>query len=437
MTSPVRAARPSPNRAVLFARFLVALMAAGSLGVVSCSSPSRVAPASSNPPASDGAYETAPAASAVGPTSSHTIDALAAGARGDGITDDSDAIQRALDRLEGGGTLLFPPGTYLQSRVLVVEHDDVRVEGAPGATIEATREDEVAIVLRGDRTAISGLTLTAPAAAARLGALEHHRIVLEAGSGQQVQGNHVVGGPAAGIFVYGASGFTVADNDVERTKADGIHLTAGAADGRVVGNRVRQVEDDCVAVVSYIQDDAVVHDVLEEGNTCTDIVRGRGFSVVGGQDITIRDGRIDGTWAAAVYLASEGSFDTYAAHRVQVVGNRISRANTEAELGHGAIMLVARPGRARLRDATVSLRNEDILLADNTIDATVASIADIVLLGPHQVRVAIEGQTIRGDPARPAFAFDQVDDEEVTLRGNTFNGSPLPERAGPTPAAPR
>jgi hypothetical protein len=43
-----------------------------------------------------------------------TADVRAAGARGDGMTDDTRAIQAAVDRVraQGGGTVLFPPGTY-------------------------------------------------------------------------------------------------------------------------------------------------------------------------------------------------------------------------------------------------------------------------------------------------------------------------------------
>ena len=41
------------------------------------------------------------------------------GATGDGVTDDTDAIQAAVNAVDerGGGTLLFPPGTYVVTSV--------------------------------------------------------------------------------------------------------------------------------------------------------------------------------------------------------------------------------------------------------------------------------------------------------------------------------
>ncbi len=57
------------------------------------------------------------------------------GARGDGVTDDTAAIQRAVDWLyaKGGGRLLFPPGTYLVTSVNIRE--GITYEGY-GATIK-------------------------------------------------------------------------------------------------------------------------------------------------------------------------------------------------------------------------------------------------------------------------------------------------------------
>lgn len=56
------------------------------------------------------------------------------GAKGDGITDDAAAIQRAVDSLISGGTILFPPGVYLISSPIQLP-SNVIVQGSGAATV--------------------------------------------------------------------------------------------------------------------------------------------------------------------------------------------------------------------------------------------------------------------------------------------------------------
>lgn len=51
------------------------------------------------------------------------------GAKGDGITDDTAAIQAALNELSEGGTLYFPPGIYIRSARLNIIHHGTRIQG--------------------------------------------------------------------------------------------------------------------------------------------------------------------------------------------------------------------------------------------------------------------------------------------------------------------
>lgn len=65
------------------------------------------------------------------------------GATGDGVTDDRAAVQAAIDSLTNGGTVYFPPDTYLMDSSvrakagdnfnLVTSHDHLTFEPAPGA----------------------------------------------------------------------------------------------------------------------------------------------------------------------------------------------------------------------------------------------------------------------------------------------------------------
>ena len=92
----------------------------------------------------------------------------------------------------------------------------------------------------------------------------------------------VDGSAAAGIYVGGASNFTLSDVLVRNTNADGIHMTTRAHDGVVRNARVVNPGDDGVAVVSYRNDGELVRNITVESPRVEGQRWGRGFSVVGG-----------------------------------------------------------------------------------------------------------------------------------------------------------
>lgn len=67
-------------------------------------------------------------------------DVRAFGAKGDGVTPDTAAINRAVDAAAaaGGGTVIFPAGTYLSGSIRLKSHITLHLE--PGSTIEASSD---------------------------------------------------------------------------------------------------------------------------------------------------------------------------------------------------------------------------------------------------------------------------------------------------------
>jgi hypothetical protein len=309
------------------------------------------------------------------------------GAKGDGHTDDTAAIQAAIDSLTSGGTVVFPSGTYLYggangsgaSKVIHVRHDGVALWGDDGAELRSENSDAQEIALESKNTAIYGLLLTAPQFD-RASAPNNHRVVLMS-SGHEVVGNHINGGAAAGIFVYGADHFLIAQNRVENTEADSIHMTQGPAgpshDGRVLQNTVRAPGpywgDDEVAVIGYrgANDDPdslsnANYNILIECNDLGDAGWGNGVDIGGAKDITIRKNSISGIHhAGGIKLGTEASYPTFSTENVIVDGNQITATETDGitkdgtRTGFGGIEVAA-------RDPGSSVRK--VLFTDNRVD---------------------------------------------------------------------
>jgi len=343
--------------------------------------------------------------------------------------DDTEAIQRALDGLKPGETLVFSPGRYNISKSIRVRKPGTTVTG-PGATIHATNPDQQALLIEADNTTVSSLTFTAVTDVRRT-APWHARIAVvgePAGGARRTVSNTVIrdnrivnagppGSPTAnsasagGIFLSHANGFLVANNTVVRSLADGIHVTGGSTNGRILNNTVRETGDDMIAVVSYLGtghpvtnnansakhllenfdarvDSALVRNVLIAGNTVSGQYWGRGISVVGGQNITIARNTIDNVpIAAGIPVAREAGYQTFGVENVLVENNLIRNAQNEQppydfqnkfgssqRTGHGAIEVHAGlfedEAASDLREK-LSVRN--VLVRNNVVERSAVS----------------------------------------------------------------
>ncbi len=348
----------------------------------------------------------------------NAVDVRHFGARGDGHSDDTAALRLALAALTPGQWLVFAPGTYLHDARLVVATPGVTLYGY-GATLQATNAADQALLIQASGVRVLGFTMTAVTDRRRDAPWEsriavwRHGRDLPAVADIEIRDNRIVeaGEPpsafansssSAAIFVHNAQRFVVAGNHVRRSLADAIHITGGSRHGRVIGNSVRESGDDMVAIVSYLGRDylagglpdanawaqrrqaRLVSDILVADNDLSGQYWGRGISVVGGEDVTIRGNTIDATThAAAIYLARETSYTTFGVRNVRVAGNRITRVQSTSpaydalpvlkqgwRTGHGAVEIVAllsgeETRQPRLREA---LGVRQIAVEGNRID---------------------------------------------------------------------
>jgi parallel beta-helix repeat protein len=226
-----------------------------------------------------------------------------------------------------------------------------------------------------------------------------------------IQGNTIIneGGPdsptansasSAGILVSRGSGFLVAGNTVVRSLADGIHITDGSSNGRVLGNTVRETGDDMIGLVSYAQSGKAAlntarglldilnngtglnKNLLVEGNNLSNNYWGRGIGVIGGEAFTIKNNSVSGVpGAGGILVAREHNYLSHGVNNVRVEYNTIRNIQNTTppynpknkfegvRTGHGAIemhdfLFMDEYADAQIRE---KLSTKNVLIQKNTI----------------------------------------------------------------------
>lgn len=376
------------------------------------------------------------------------IDVTRYGARPDDDQPDDAGLERALQAAQPGDWIVFPPGRYLQARSWLFTVPGITLWG-PGAQVHALDPADQTIGLRADGMRMFGFKLTA-ATDRRRTQLNNERVtvapgraptrasppvrhVLVRGITIEPEAGAPFAGSAAGIFVYHASHFTIAENRIRATLADGIHITDGSRMGRVIGNQVSQTGDDAIATVTYLGDEGIarlrkgleadperqVRDILIEANTVGGNAWGRGIGVIGSERITVRGNLIRGVeLAAGIIVAQEGVYKTPGARDVLIEGNQIrdiqvagqaaDPGNRRARTGHAGIEIHAYanpPGDVAAPFVAERLRVRNILVRGNQIDNTGAGGIRVgAQSAPGLIeRIRLENNTLRrttGDPVQ-------------------------------------
>jgi hypothetical protein len=269
------------------------------------------------------------------------------------------------------------------------------------------------------------LTLRMASTTKRWDAFEQMKLRLAGHSGITVQNVTIDGSAAAGIYVGGSSHFSLIDDTVRNTRADGIHMTGGSYDGTVTRPSVSGAGDDSVAVVSYAQDGPPCHDITITAPHSSNNTWGRAFSVVGGHDITYKDVVATGSSSAAVYIATEGApYYTASTQRISVIGGTLTNSNTNRTVDHGAVIIYAgNPG-------TVV---DDVTISGLTITGTRStSAADVNVRsdGGTSSHLQISRITISGGPADLFGTSPQVSPSSYRLTDWTANGRAVPNAIG-------
>lgn len=296
------------------------------------------------------------------------------GAVGNGTTDDTTALNSALAACGPGKAVHINSGK-------IYKHNNIVTAGLAGTTVSgsgelrAGTESVSAFKIDADHVTLSGVKLTCPTTTTRGTAPQQHKIWATAHTNMILRDVNVDTSAGAGIFVQGASYYLIEDCTVANTRADGIHQTAGSNNGIVRRPTITNVGDDGVAVVSYLSDGVLCHDITVDTPHIVSQTWGRALSVVGGYNVTFTNIDVDSSSAAALYFASEsGTFNTYSVYNVTVNGGTITNANQNATVDHGAIVMWCAQSGQTIHDITVT--NLTITNTRTTASRTVALLQD-------------------------------------------------------------
>lgn len=314
------------------------------------------------------------------------------GAVGNGITDDSAALQRFFDAGTANNELMLPRGmVYAHSNVLQVRNAGELLVG-PGMLL-ATAEATSGVWLMANNITVDDVAFKVARTTKRWVAFEQMEVRLGGYSGITLQDVSVDGSAAAGIYVGDASHFTLDHVTVANTRADGIHMTGGSSYGTVISPTTVNTGDDGIAVVSYTQDGAPCHDITVTDARVMGTSWGRGMSVVGGHHITYRNVYIRSSDAAALYIAAEGApYYTAAPTDVTVRNALIVDANQDQSVDQGAILVNS--GENSVVPSNVTIDNVQI----TDTRATAARNVGVVSLDEQPHGIVFDDFTIKGGP---------------------------------------
>jgi hypothetical protein len=175
------------------------------------------------------------------------------GAKGDGISDDTAAINRCITAATAERKIVFlPEGTYVQTAQFRIV--GITVTGAGmwytkliGTVADSSWTGSVGFSMGGIGTELCNLSIDSPAINSR--AQSGGKAVVGSPSYWKVENvwaTHVL----VGLWMSGATHGEVEDCRVHSTYADGINLNCGSSDNIVENNHCRGTGDDGIALIS-------------------------------------------------------------------------------------------------------------------------------------------------------------------------------------------
>jgi hypothetical protein len=252
------------------------------------------------------------------------IDVRSYGALGDGKTNDTFAIRRAIDYLSGvgGGQLYFPEGRYLHDDILVITSNISLLGEGEGSILIGTNPSKAAIIFDHASHCSASMLVMESSAIKRSNLQNSADLVLN--SSHDCLVSHIVinGSASAGILVNKSNDVEIVSNKIRGTLADGIHVVGGASKVLVSMNYAENTGDDSFSAVAYSNQTPQTSDVTIADNIAR-MSHARGISCIGALNCVIKGNQITDARGHGIAVAYEQVYNSYHPRHVDVENNKI------------------------------------------------------------------------------------------------------------------
>ncbi|WP_322083614.1 glycosyl hydrolase family 28-related protein [Burkholderia sp. BCC1972] len=317
------------------------------------------------------------------------------GVKGDGVTDDTAALQVALN---AGIPLYFPPGTYLYSNTLTAT---ASIVGAGWDSIlqctTSHGQNSVIYWSGASNFKIRNLQFFSVNATAYYPDENAGSINLQGCSQFEISGCKFNNSAGGGALMRSCVNGKVFGNTLLNIWHDGIHVTKASADITITNNEVINGGDDAFAVVGYFNEGVRPRRVTIANNRVVGTKYARGVAIVGAQDITVTDNQIYNPMAAGIYVASEltSVYQSYGNDNVTIANNVLDTCGVQSNIG----AIVNSPNGpigygALVVTATAGFNNSHITIVNNTIKNAAGTPIGLWQPAGNNIHVNISQNTI-------------------------------------------
>lgn len=242
------------------------------------------------------------------------------GALGDGTTDDTTAIQDAINAAQAvsplGGVVWFPAGTYKITAALVITNH-VTVDG-PGQINSTNLTDFCFHIHDCSHVQIRNITVQHVSPVTRLSV--HNFYVIDV-TNIEFSNVKMLASVGAGINAVRVQHSAVINCTVTGALADGIHYENNLEDIIIIGNRVYGTADDAITVQGYIGNSSFSKNCHIIGNYVYQC-KSRGIAVLGVQNATVEANTIESTQRFGIYVYTEsGTYNHQITQGITVTNN--------------------------------------------------------------------------------------------------------------------
>lgn len=267
--------------------------------------------------------------------SANWISVISFGAKGDGKTDDIQAIQAAIDsRKDSGGVLYFPLGKYKVTQDIKIFINNVVLAGEGTILFEDDGKlDNRKILVTGKNVTIKDIKITSTATK-RTGV--YGLISCNGAKDVTLKNLEISDSPSTAIHSIDTKNLTIDGCHIHDTYADGIHLSRHTCNVVITNCIIEKTADDGIGLISYINDGKHLpnyppnNNIIVANNIICDLVRGRGICNAS-TNVSIIGNTIYNTNLAGI-IQAPGDNIAYSSN-TRIIGNTIYSIRATPESG--------------------------------------------------------------------------------------------------------